>query len=206
MKELKYVTYKHLKKGQKIDGALSDSSKMSFVGYVKEVNAAYVIIEMWEPGGMEEKYSSEWLYGIELTDEEFREKYNAIAGEVVTALQNRMNRDEIGSHEMANGWLQSDPWEMACACYVRKYIVLGHCNDIIPKQSFLGGEPLDAGVCVEDEDGDRFWCHFRSETIEIMARRYEKYQRLLKEGRAGEYDSFEVEWEYMEEKEKKNAD
>lgn len=206
MGEIKYVTYKHLKKGQEVHGAESGAGAHGFVGYVKEANAAYVVLEMWRPGGMEEKYSSEWMFGIKMTDEEFREKYNAIAGEIVKALQNRMNGDEIGPHEMANGWLDSDPWEMASACSKRKYNVLGHCRDIMPKRSFLGGEPLDVGVCVEDEDGDRFWCHFRSETIEIMVRRYEKYQKLLKEGKAGEYDSFEVEWEYMEEKEKKNAD
>lgn len=50
MTEEKYVTYRHLKKGQEISGAKQGNSWHSFKGYVKEVNAAYVILELWNPG------------------------------------------------------------------------------------------------------------------------------------------------------------
>lgn len=47
MTEEKYVTYRHLKKGQEISGAKQGNSWHSFKGYVKEVNAAYVILELY---------------------------------------------------------------------------------------------------------------------------------------------------------------
>lgn len=61
-------------------------------------------------------------------------------------------------------------------------------------------ELLDVGICVEDEDGDRFWCHFRSSSIEIMKRRYERYQEYMKAGNTAEYDGRDVECKYLEEK------
>jgi hypothetical protein len=68
MTEEKYVTYRHLKKGQEISGAKQGNSWHSFKGYVKEVNAAYVILELWNPGGPEERFpSEETLFGIEMT-------------------------------------------------------------------------------------------------------------------------------------------
>lgn len=206
MGELKYVTYKHLKKGQKVEGAKSGGSSHGFTGYVKEANAAYVIIEMWKPGGREEKYSSELMFGIEMTEEEFKGKYNEDAGKIVKAIQNTMHSDEIGYKEMWNAWLSYDPWEMAQECRKNKLTVLGHCKDIIPKIAMFSGDTLDVGICVEDEDGDRFWCHFRSSDIEIMRRRYEKYQELMKKGKTGEYSEADILIEYMEERERQNAD
>ena len=72
MNELKYVTYKHLKKGQKISGAKTGNRNSRFSGYVKEINPAYVALEMWEHGGYEKRYSTDWMFGIELTDGEIR--------------------------------------------------------------------------------------------------------------------------------------
>lgn len=204
MGELKYVTYKNLKKGQEISGAKSCTEHHGFKGYVKEANAAYVIVEKWEKGGREEKYSSDFMFGVEMTDEEFRSKYNSFAGEIIEKIQSKMIYDEIGYHEMANGWLSSDPWEMAKSCKERKYCVIGHSSDITPKTAMFSGEVLDVGVCAEDEDGERFWCHFRSDDIEILVRRYKKYQKLVKEGKQEEYNGAEVAWEYREEQEEKN--
>ncbi len=48
MTEEKYVTYRHLKKAGKISGAKQGNSWHSFKGYVKEVNAAYVISRIME--------------------------------------------------------------------------------------------------------------------------------------------------------------
>ena len=43
MTEEKYVTYRHLKKGQEISGAKQGNSWHGFKGYVKEANAAYAL-------------------------------------------------------------------------------------------------------------------------------------------------------------------
>lgn len=49
-----------------------------------------------------------------------------------------------------------------------------------PKHAMFSGELLDVGICAEDEDGDRFWCHFKSNSVEVMKRRYERYQEQKK--------------------------
>jgi hypothetical protein len=176
MTEEKQVTYKHLKKGQKISGIKYMNTSSGFTAYVKEVNPAFVAVEMWNPGGREEKINSDAVFLIELTDEEIREKYNGKAKDVVQDIQKVMQRDEIGCHEMYNAWLSSNPWELAQACVRQKLSILGHCRDIIPKTAIFSGDKLDIGVCAEDENGERFWCHFRSESINALVRRYERYQ------------------------------
>lgn len=41
------------------------------------MNTAYVILELWNPGGPEERFpSEETLFGIEMTEGEIKEKYN----------------------------------------------------------------------------------------------------------------------------------
>ena len=86
----------------------------------------------------------------------------------------------IGEKEMWNARLSSDPWEMAQLCKEKKVTVLGHCKDIAPKQAMFSGDLLDIGACAEDEDGYRFWCHFRSSDIDIMKKRYQRYQEYKK--------------------------
>lgn len=186
MTEKKQVTYKNLKKGQKISGIEGVNSSSSFNAYVKEVNPAFVTVEMWHLGGEEEKINSDAMFLIELTDEEIREKYNEKAKDVVQNIQTVMLRDEIGYHDMYNAWLSNNPWELTQACVRKNLSILGHCRDIKPKTAMLSGDKLDVGVCAET-DGERFWCHFRSEDIRVLARRYEKYQEW-KSKRAGDVE------------------
>lgn len=183
MEESKRITYKHLKVGQKINGTEYENSYCGFTGYVKDINPAYVTVEKWRQGGDEEKIDARSLFLVSMTEEEIIEKYNKMAGEIIEAIQNRMHRDEIGEKEMWNIWLSSDPWEMARLCKKKKVTVIGHCRDITPKHAMFSGDVLDIGVCAEDEDGYRFWCHFRSEYITAMKKKYQWYQEYKKEKR-----------------------
>ena len=126
--------------------------------------------------------------------DEIKEKYNQMAGTVVKAIQNRLENYEIGYHEMFNSWLSSDPWEMAQACAKKNLTIIGSCYDITPKHAMFSGELLDVGICAEDEDGDRFWCHFKSDSVEVMKRRYERYQEYMKAGKISEYNGFDGKW------------
>lgn len=121
------------------------------------------------------------MFLIEMTDKEIREKYHEKAGECVANIQNSLCRDEIGYHEMYNAWLSSDPWELAQSCVKSKLTILGHCSDIIPKTAMFTSEKLDVGICVEDADGDLFWCHFTSRDIRILVERYARYQKWEKD-------------------------
>lgn len=181
MDETKKVTWKHLKKGQKICGTVEGTCYSGFIAYVKETNPAYVTVEKWRKGGSEEKISSEAMFLVEMTDEEIRTKYQRKAEECIVNIQNSLHLDEIGYHEMYNAWLSSDPWELAQNCAQNKLTILGHCSDIIPKTAMFTGEKLDVGICVEDADGDRFWCHYRMRDIDILVERYARFKKWEKD-------------------------
>ena len=107
-----------------------------------------------------------------MSDEEFKNKYREKAKEVIKNIQNRLLYDEIGYHEMWNLWLYGTPYEMAAYCEKEKIKIIGHSTDITPKIAMFSRDTLDVGVCAEYEDGERFWCHYRSSDIEKLLERY----------------------------------
>lgn len=170
--EEKAVTYKNLKVGQKIKGTEFAGGFHGFSAFVKAVNPAYVTVEMWRKGGNVEKIDASLMFRIEMTEEEFKEKYRDEAKEVIKGIQNKLHGDELGYHEMWNAWLYGTPYEIASYCVKNKMKVVGHSSDITPKHAMFSGEVLDVGVCAEYEDGERLWCHYRSEDIKKMLERY----------------------------------
>ena len=200
MTENKKVTWRFLKAGQEIRGYEQSNLSCGLAGYVKSANVATVTIEKWHKGGdILEVPSEGTMFLIEMDEDEIRRKYNDAAGHIVRAIQNRLLRDEIGDHEMCNSWLSDNPWEIAQHCKQDEIRIVGHCRDIIPKTAMFSGDILDVGVCSEYEDGERFWCHFRSHDIDMMQRLYEKYQKVSKDGTAGKFDLYEAKFEIEEE-------
>lgn len=179
MEENKKVTWRHLAKGQEIKGYVQSNRYCRLTGFVKDANAAYVTVEKWRHGGEKQRIDSNAWFLVPMTDEEIIQKYNTDAGKLVQAIQNQMYSDEIGYKEMWNAWLSTNPWEMAQYCKKHKIAILGHCKDIVPKKAMFSGDIMDVGVCAEDEDGDRFWCHFRENDIEVMKKTYKKYQEHI---------------------------
>lgn len=179
--ESKEVTWRNLKKGQEISGYTLGGCIRMFTGFVKDANPAYVTISAWSMNGKEERVSSEAMFSVKMTEEEFRKKYESKAKEIVRNIQKRLNHDEIGYKEMWNSWLYGDPYEMAADCSKHGMTVVGHCRDITPKKSWMGDDVLDVGVCCEYEDGERFWCHFRSGDIARMLNRYKHLAELTPE-------------------------
>lgn len=174
--EDKLVTYKHLKVGQKINGTKGGGSSRGFLAYVKSINPAYITVELWGRGGDEEKIDASFMFRVEMTEDEFREKYRSKAREVLKGIQNKLHGDELGYHEMWNAWLYGTPYEIASYCIKNNMKVVGHSTDITPKTAMFSGDTLDAGVCAEYEDGERIWCHFRTEDIRKML---EQHKELL---------------------------
>lgn len=154
MEENRKVTYKNLEVGQKINGTEYENRNSGFTAYVKDVNPAFVTVEMWRQGGDEEKIDSRSLFLLPMTEDEIIEKYNTAAGKIIEAIQNPMHRDEIGEKEMWNVWLSSNPWEMAQMCKMKKVAVLGYCRDITPKHAMFSGDVLD--------------CNWTSECVQRM--------------------------------------
>ena len=199
MEENKKVTWRHLVKGQEIKGYELSNRYCGITGFVKDANAAYVTVEMWRQGGEEQRIDSEAWFFVPMTEEEIIQQYNTDAGKIVQSLQNQMYPDEIGYKEMWNAWLSTNPWEMAQYCRKHKVTILGYCKDIIPKKAMFSGDILDVGICAVDEDGDRFWCHFRGKDIEVMKRTYEKYQDHIKNRISGDVDIMTLQYEALKE-------
>lgn len=170
--EDKLVTYKHLKVGQEIKGTRGGRWDESFSAVVKSINPAYVTVEMWGKAGNEEKIDASFMFRVEMTEEEFNLKYREKAREVLKGIQNKLRKDEIGYHEMWNAWIYGTPYEIAQYCAKENIKVVGHSTEIYPKIAMFSGDTLDAGVCAEYQDGERFWCHYRSEDIAEMIERH----------------------------------
>ncbi|WP_326514803.1 hypothetical protein [Clostridium intestinale] len=170
MSEKKSVTYKNLKIGQEIKGHKLENLSSSYSAIVKAINPAYVTILKW--GKIEEKIDSRSLFDIEMTQQEFKDKYKETAKEILKNIKNKLHLDEIGYHEGWNTWLYGTPYEMAQYCIKDKIKIVGYCKDIIPKIAMFSGDTLDIGVCAEYEDGERFWCHYRYQDIERLFKRY----------------------------------
>lgn len=170
--ENKLVTYKNLKVGQVIKGTKGEGCCSGFTAFVKSINPAFVTVELWRKGGKEEKINSSLMFEVEMTEKEFESKYREKAKEVLKGIQNKLHGDELGYHEMWNAWLYGTPYEIASYCVKNNMKVVGHSTDIPPKFAMFSGDTLDVGVCAEYDDGERFWCHFRSGDIKEMGERY----------------------------------
>lgn len=164
MREYKNVTFRQLKVGQEIKGTKLRNCSSGFSAIVKDVNSAFVTVLMW--GENEKKINSEAVFQVEMTDFEIKEKYRESAKAVLRGIQNTLHKDQIGYHEMWNSWLYAGTiFEVASHCVKEKIQIVGHCKEIYPKTAMFSGDVLDIGVCAEYEDGERFWCHYRSSDL-----------------------------------------
>ena len=158
----KLVTWRELKKGMEVESVHS-GSRTSYASYtVESANMSNVVLLQWGTTRMEFN-SEETMFEIEIPREEFEKKYFEKAKKLMSALKNQMAEYEIGHHRMDNSWIRYDPYEMAAIIAERELKVLGVCSSIPPKD-----RQADTGICVEEKDGTRFWCHACSVHIESM--------------------------------------
>lgn len=91
-----------------------------------------------------------------LTKQEYKSKYFHTAKEIVQGLQNKLYSPGDAHHEMWNGWIGINPYEMAQNMVKYKLIIIGY---------FTLSNTLDTrdiGIVAEDENCERFWCHANS--------------------------------------------
>lgn len=171
----KYVTWRHLKPGDKIKGWKAGNGCRYAKATVVSVNSAHVTVSVFDR--YEEKIDAETaMFEVEMTDKEFRAKHAAGAAEIIKNIQNKLQIDECGYHEMWNVWIGVDPYEMAAYAQKHKFKVVGHSVLSFPKHPMFGGDPLDIGICCEYEDGERFWCHARSSYLQDMVKYYGRHK------------------------------
>ena len=179
----KYVSSKEVKVGDIVQGYRLGTLTSMCTAKIKGKNPFKITITMWpdSTSARDEDIDASALFKVEMAEEEFRKKYNKQAKELMLALKNKMVLDEIGYHEMWNAWIDFDPWEMAEACIKNNIRVLGISSDIPSKANMFSGKVCDIGVCAEYIDnGERFWCHWFSSSIEDM---FEAYRYLIEENK-----------------------
>lgn len=165
--EVKEVTYRYLKKGQKIVG-WSNGGRTSYgEAIVQESNAAFVAVLNYRK--YPEQIPSEGtMFRVELTEEEFHLKYKAEARDILLAIKNKLSNYEIGEHTMWNPWISHNPYILARNCKKEKITILGICEDVYQPHR----DDRWVGLCAVDKKGEKFWCHISNYTIEHMERNY----------------------------------
>lgn len=170
MKETKEVTWRSLKPGQKIEQYREENRTCITSAIVHDVNSSYVTLySWWEPENKKKVNSETSMFSVELTEKEIHDKYREDVKEIRAAIHNRLEDYEIGYHEMWNGWVTYDPYELASYCRQEKFKIVGHHELAIPKHSFCG-LTLDMGIVAEYENGERFWCHTSKDIIDYLGR------------------------------------
>ena len=162
----KFVSSSELIPGQEVTAIRLPRGLIMLSQPVLRVDNSGVVLKDYT--GKEAVHPLSAQYEVEMSEDEFRTKYRRRAKKVMAALCNKMANYEIGPHEMWNAWLSNDPYEMAAFCEENHLRVLGYCTDILPKVSMFGDDYMDVGICAEESDGTKLWCHFFTETLRYM--------------------------------------
>ena len=180
MRDSKINAYKmvragELKVGDEFHGYKTGRISCGGVGFVSKITPTEVVFHKWEKDGALNSVdiTDDLLFEVPMSYKEFNAKYARQAEETYKLLHNKLSLDQIGDHEMNNSWLSSDIYSLAANIEKKNCTLIGICTEIHVKTSFFG-TVLDIGVCLEEEDGERFWCHWSSEALESMFRLYDK--------------------------------
>lgn len=112
MRDFKYVTAAELKPGQVIEEIKHDGKMWCAKFTIVEANNAFVSYYTFDnKDHIETVYSEGALFMVYLTEEEHRAKWNDKAKDLVEKLKDPIVSDH-GSHEMWNGWMDCDPWDL----------------------------------------------------------------------------------------------
>lgn len=104
-----------------------------------------------------ETFNSDIMVDIELTEFERNTKYFEEAKNVVEAMSHELYDEGDAFHEMWNGWIDCNPYDMAANAKEEQITIIGWFKLRRPKGD------LDIGIVAEYPDGDRFWDHASSE-------------------------------------------
>lgn len=157
-RETKYISFSELKIGMEIQGYKKGCSQSFCCQEVKSIKNNSVTLS-W---GTTLENASDYMFSVELTDEELQEKYKDTIQEIKEALNHDLGQVD-GYHEMWNSWLFANNLaEMASNLKEHKLRIIGYATLTTPKLTMFG-TTLDIGVVAEYEDGERIWCHTSDE-------------------------------------------
>lgn len=163
MTETKYIPFSELKVGMEIRGYKKGCTESFCHQEVKSTKKNSVTLS-W---GETLENASDYMFSVELTNEELEEKYKDAIREIKEALNHDLGQVD-GYHEMDNTWLYaSNLAEMAASLNKHNLKIIGYAILSVPKCSMLGNL-LDVGVVAEYNDGERIWCHCSNERRKFL--------------------------------------
>lgn len=154
MSETKYIPFSELKVGMEIRSYKKGCSETFCRQDVKSIKNNSVTLS-W---GETLENASDYMFSVELTEEELKEKYKDAIQEIKEALNHDLGQVD-GYHEMYNTWLYAGGLaEIASSLNEHNLRIVGYATLITPKQTMFG-TILDIGVVAEYDNGERIWCH-----------------------------------------------
>lgn len=172
MKERKKLSYDEIQVGQKIFCYhLGRQCTISWRDIVKEITENGVILYSKRfSNDAGELIPKEAVFEVELTEEEFNQKYHEDAREVYNILNSGEYVGDHGYHEMDNSWQGSSCQEI----YKRLAEQHLHLLGWFWLQEIRHGwfADYDVGMVVEDDTGERFWCHYKKQWIDDILEYY----------------------------------
>lgn len=127
---------------------------------VKKHSNCIEVIEDWH--NQTKFFDNNMQVDLKLTEAEYHNKYLEEAKAVAYAMDHEMYDMGDACHEMWNGWIDVNPYDMASNAKDNHIMIVGWFKLSIQKWD---GD-LDIGIVAEDEDGERFWCHASSKWFE----------------------------------------
>lgn len=167
-RETKTLTADEVKPNQEfLCYRIKNLCSMPCVNYIKEVKEDGVIIyDKQRPHLGDEKISRDAVFEVYLTDKEFDNKYRNAAKEIYDILSGSEYVGDPGRHEMYNGWLGRTCQELYRNLNKENWKLIGWFYLQAIKHGWFVDS--DIGIIVEDETGERFWCHYSKESIDRM--------------------------------------
>lgn len=176
MRETKKVTAGQLKIGDKIVSfTINNCCTSSWRNCVKEINENGVVIYKKYSDDKGELISKDALFTVELSDEEFINKYHVAARYIYDILSGPEYKGDRGFHEMDNSWLGGTIEEFYVLLQKKKLSLIGWFSLPNIKHGFFCD--CDIGIIAEDENGERFWCHDQKENIDFSCSEYLGFEK-----------------------------
>lgn len=97
--------------------------------------------------------------------------------EVYSVLKNNTDVQDHGEHECDNSWLGCGIKDITEGVTKGNYTLLGWFP-LAQAKNYTTGIDLDIGVVCEDEDGNRFWCHYAKKWLDDDLDFYEETHNL----------------------------
>ena len=174
IKETKALTADQLRPNQEFKSyKLGKAVSIPWRHYIKEIKDDCVIIyDKNRPYAGEQSVSRSAIFEVYIAPEEFNLKYKEPAKEIFEILSGREYVGEVGQHEFDNSWLGSTCQELYNNLKNQNFKLIGWFWLQSVKHGFFND--CNIGIIVENETGDRFWCHYTKQGIDVMCELYEE--------------------------------